>query len=109
MLTLMQVRNKSHLKMIISIFLFFIVILFTGCIEEIQKITDKNDKETEITQDNPAILPNWRDGDYHDYYKTTQMLNDLNDKYPDLTNVFSIGKSVLDRDIWCIRITNENN
>jgi len=105
----MQIKNKLHLKIIIITFILFIIIFFTGCIEEIQKITDKNDKETEITQDNPSILPNWRDGDYHDYYKTTQMLNDLNDKYPDLTNVFSIGKSVLDRDIWCIRITNENN
>ena len=59
--------------------------------------------------DQPSILPDWEDGDYHDYYGTIQMLNDLNDKFPDLTNVFSIGKSVLGRDIWCIKVTNENS
>ena len=37
------------------------------------------------------------------------MLNGFNDKYPDLVKVFSIGKSVLGKDIWCIRVTNEKN
>ena len=37
------------------------------------------------------------------------MLNNFNDKYPDLVKVFSIGKSVLGKDIWCIRVTNEKN
>jgi hypothetical protein len=57
----------------------------------------------------PSILPEWRDGKYHDYYGTMKMLNDLNEKYHDLVDVFSIGKSVLGRDITCIRITNEKN
>ena len=35
--------------------------------------------------------------------------HDFKVKYPDLVNVFSIGKSVLGKDIWCIRITNEKN
>jgi len=59
--------------------------------------------------DHPSILPNWTDGEYHDYFGTTEMLNGFNEKYPDLVNVFSIGKSVLGKDIWCIRITNEKN
>jgi hypothetical protein len=103
----MHIRVISKLKVIVITCILLTVILSTGCIEEIQIITDKNDKEADLSLDNPSILPNWRDGDYHDYYATTQTLNDLNDKYPELTNVFSIGKSVLDRDIWCIRITNE--
>jgi hypothetical protein len=37
------------------------------------------------------------------------MLNGFNDKYPDLVNVFSIGESVIGKDIWCIRLTNEKN
>jgi hypothetical protein len=37
------------------------------------------------------------------------MLNGFNQNYPDLVKVFSIGKSVLGKDIWCIRITNEKN
>ena len=38
-----------------------------------------------------------------------ELLNGFNNKYPDLVNVFSIGKSVLGKDIWCIRVTNEKN
>ena len=38
-----------------------------------------------------------------------ELLNDFNGKYPDLVNVFSIGQSVLGKDIWCIRVTNEKN
>ena len=36
------------------------------------------------------------------------LVNEFQIKYPDLVNVFSIGESVLGRDIWCIKITNEN-
>jgi len=46
--------------------------------------------------DKELILPDWQD-------------RDLEEKYPDLTDVFSIGKSVLEKDIWCIKITNEKN
>jgi hypothetical protein len=59
--------------------------------------------------DQPSFLPNWTDGDYHDYYGTMEMLNCFNGKYPDLVKVFSIGKSVLGKNIWCIRLTNEKN
>ena len=95
----------------IHIFAFILLsVTLTGCIEE-----EKNPKEiehiqiTNIQGDQKSILPDWRDGEYHDYYVTTQMLNDFNDNYPDLVNVFSIGESVLGRNIWCIRITNKNN
>ena len=105
----MSARTVSKLKVIVLSCILLLVVFFTGCFEEIQITQDKKDKETDLAFDNPSILPNWRDEDYHDYYKTIQLLNDLNDRYPELTNVFSIGKSVLDRDIWCIKITNEKN
>ena len=57
----------------------------------------------------PSILPPWKDGEYHDYYGTMDILNEFQIKYPDLVNVFSIGKSVLGKDIWCIKLTNEKN
>jgi hypothetical protein len=38
-----------------------------------------------------------------------ELLNGFNERYPDLVNVFSIGKSVLGKDIWCIGVTNEKN
>ena len=63
----------------------------------------------EAIPDQPSFLPDWNDGAYHNYYTTTKMLNSFNEKYPDLVKVFSIGKSVLGKDIWCIRLTNERN
>ena len=38
-----------------------------------------------------------------------EFLNDLNEKFPNLVYVYSIGESVLGKDILCIRLTNENN
>ena len=64
---------------------------------------------TKIQLDQPSILPDWVEGECHDYYGTIQILNDFNEKFPNLVDVFSIGESVLERDILCIRITNEKN
>jgi hypothetical protein len=102
-------RIKSEIKVVI-ICIFLITVVFSGCLEEEKRSKELEEESTaEIQLDQPSILPDWKDGDYHDYYGTMELLNDLNDKYPDMVYVFSIGKSVLGRDIWCIRITNENN
>jgi len=92
------------------IFLSFILVSvsLTGCIQEEQE-SELEDVQPEVQLNQPSILPDWKDGEYHDYYSTTQMLNDFNDDFPDLVNVFSIGESVLGKDIWCIRLTNEKN
>jgi hypothetical protein len=102
----------KKLSQIIALFLcsILLTVIFTGCINEKQK--SEESKETslpEVKLDQPSVLPDWNDGEYHDYYETTDMLSDFKVKYPDLVNVFSIGESVLGKDIWCIRITNENN
>jgi hypothetical protein len=79
---------------------------FSGCLSE----ENESDDVASITMvDNPTTLPDWQDGDYHDYAATKQMLNEFNDAYPYQVDIFSIGKSVLGREIWCIKITNENN
>jgi hypothetical protein len=102
----------KKISQIIALFLCCILlsVIFTGCINEKQK--SEESKETllpEVKLDQPSILPDWKDGEYHDYYGTMDLLNEFQVKYPDLVNVFSIGESVLGKDIWCIRITNENN
>lgn len=85
-------------------------VIFTGCFT--QEHSSQTFTETilpEFTLDQSSILPNWTNGEYHDYFGTRKMMNNLNEKYPDLVKVFSIGKSVLGKDIWSIRITNEKN
>jgi len=100
--------NKK-LSYLIALFICGVLlsVTFSGCIEEEQKTDEIPIPEVEL--DHPSVLPDWKDGDYHDYYETTDELSDFKVKYPDLVNVFSIGKSVLGKDIWCIRITNEKN
>ncbi len=100
-------KKISHLK-VLFLSSILLLVMFTGCIEEEQK-SKKTGEPPEIKMDHPSILPDWKDGEYHDYYETTDELADFKVKYPDLVNVFSIGKSVLGKDIWCIRITNEKN
>ena len=103
-----NIKKLSYLK-VISLNCILLVSLFVGCIEQEQKSGDMKETTPEVQLDQLAILPDWMDGEYHDYYGTMQTLNDFNDKFPDLVDVFSIGESVLGKDIWCIRITNEKN
>jgi len=96
------------IKIIFSTSLLILTI-FTGCIE-IDDYNERNDIiKSKFKPNNPLILPNWSDGDYHDYYGSFNKLNELNEKYENLTYLFSIGKSVLGKDIWCIRLTDEGN
>jgi hypothetical protein len=64
--------------------------------------------ETIYTQ---AVLnASWIDWNhYHNYTEIVNTLLLLNQSYPDLVDVFSIGKSWQDRDIYCIRLTNESH
>ena len=105
-------KTERKLFQLLAFFLcgILLTVLFIGCITEEQ--TSETITETvlpEVPLDQPCILPDWKDGEYHNYYVTTKMLNGFNQKYPDLVKVFSIGKSVLGKDIWCIRVTNEKN
>ena len=100
-------KKLSYLKVFFLSSILF-SLMFTGCIEEKQEL-DEEITIPETNLDSPSILPDWKDGEYHDYYGTMDLLNDFQIKYPDLVNVFSIGESVLGKEILCIRITNENN
>jgi len=99
-----------HKKKTAFVFIFILVIgTLTGCVEEEQTPTKKEIVTPEVELDHPSMLPDWQDGDYHDYYETTDLLQEFQLRYPALVHLFSIGKSVLGNKIWCIRITNEKN
>ena len=99
-------NKKIPAALFVCFFLLFVSL--TGCIEDDND--GKNEDLLELeTSDMSSILPDWDDGEYHDYYQTTDLLNEFQTNYPNLVNVFSIGESVLGKDLWCIRITNEDN
>lgn len=103
-------KGKKTKITIIVILLILLISSFSGCFEEEQKTPLPDEGlSVEPPTDYPSILPNWADGKYHDYKATKNILYEFNEKYPDLTNVFSIGKSVLGKDILCIKITNGKN
>jgi len=57
----------------------------------------------------PSSFP-WGDWQhYHNYTEIVGTLLYLNSTYPSIVDVFSIGKSWQNRDIYCIRLTNETN
>lgn len=91
---------------ITSIFICISSSILMGCIANEEEVVKENNFSEKYI-DLPSILPDWQDGDYHDYQATVDMLKIFNDRYPSLVDIFSIGKSVLGRDIWCIRLTNE--
>ena len=106
----MKNRTLSYLK-ILFLSGILLTTMFTGCVQQDQTLESPGQEEpqlSEIQLDQPSILPDWENGEYHEYYGTMQTLVSFNDDFPDLVYVFSIGKSVLGKDIWCIRITNEN-
>ncbi|XP_064619755.1 carboxypeptidase D-like isoform X2 [Lineus longissimus] len=41
---------------------------------------------------------------YHDYEQMTNILRYINGQYPNLTHIYSIGKSVMGRELWAVAI-----
>jgi len=105
----MKLKNKYCIIAIILV----IIILFSVIISSInfdnKKEKKYNKTKKEKTFDKPCFLPDWKDGEYHDYKATTEKINFFNDKYPDLVEIKSIGRSVLEKNIWSICLTNEKN
>jgi len=59
---------------------------------------------------NDIALGPW--GDWKHYHNYTEIVNTLlflNNSFPNIADVFSIGKSWQGRDIYCIKLTNETN
>jgi len=53
-------------------------------------------------------LPDWEKEEYHNYEQTIEKINSLKEKYYDLLSFFPIGKSVLGKDILCVKIKSKN-
>jgi len=57
----------------------------------------------------PTSLPLIDWAHYHNYTEVVTILLALNETYPNVVDVFSIGKSWGNRDIYCVRLTNESD
>jgi hypothetical protein len=93
---------------IICIIIFLVILNVNGCIEsDISPTIPNINLPFSDWFDQPSVLPEWTDNDYHDYYSTSQTIFDYHTNYPNLVDLFSIGTSVSGKTIWCIKITNE--
>ncbi len=54
--------------------------------------------------DTKGTFPNTHDA-YHDYQEQNQVLRELATAKPEITDLFSIGQSVLGQEIWCLKIS----
>lgn len=45
--------------------------------------------------------------EHHNFDKMTTFLKDLADKYPHITKLYTVGKSVEGRDLWVLEITDQ--
>ena len=107
----MKLKNKYGILTVFIIIILIIAIFISYFTLTLKSETEeeKGLLKPEPIIDHPSILPDWNDGGYHNYEATSQKILVWNNEYPNLIDYFSIGKSVLGKDIWCIRITNEKN
>ncbi|MBS3748537.1 MAG: hypothetical protein KGY65_02140, partial [Candidatus Thermoplasmatota archaeon] len=92
------------------LFLIVMIVLasWSGCLSKEQNNAKENEtKKSTMFSDFALKLPSWINETYHDYERTEVFLSTLEERFPDYVEMFSIGKSVLNRDIWCAQITNE--
>jgi len=108
-----MIRTHYEIKKLISIvllcFIFFFQSISTGCIDDKSDDSQISPFQKSSERNHCLTYPLWMDGEYHDYQRTARFLKNLESDYPHQVEVFSIGKSVMEKDIWCIKITNEKN
>lgn len=76
-----------------------------------ERMIGNDEKVTSDIEYNLATVETgpWRDWEhYHNYTEIVDTLLYLNSTFPDIVDVFSIGKSWKNLGIYCIRLTNEN-
>jgi len=101
-----MMKQSSKVAGVVLIF-FILSPVFSGCLDEKNTNYNNTIPSESIDLDIPSVLPDWDDEKYHEYDRMVDLLHDFNNNYPNLVELSSIGKSVLGRDIYCIRITNE--
>jgi hypothetical protein len=91
-------------KKLVSLAIFTLLIISLASLElNIPAISSS--REISLLDSNP-----WGDWQhYHNYTEIVSTLLFLNTSYPSVVDVFSIGKSWENKDIYCIRLTNESN
>ena len=77
--------QPSQIKIFVVFYTCLLIFgLLTGCIDKEQSSEIEDILSQYDTYDQPSILPNWTDGDYHDYYNTMDLLQEFHIYYPEL-------------------------
>jgi hypothetical protein len=72
--------------------------------KQLDKLAKKNPTYTILIEDVQEYENSIR-GNYHTLAEIENILHNIADNYPDITSLYSIGKTYENRDIWCLEIT----
>ncbi|MFQ6068373.1 MAG: M14 family metallopeptidase [Candidatus Bathyarchaeia archaeon] len=86
-----------------AILIFFVSVLVLLSVHEIPALLSV---DFVLSSDSKNLSVDW--SHYHNYTEIVEILLRLNVTYPNVVDVFSIGKSWQNRTIYCVRLTNEN-
>lgn len=65
----------------------------------------QKDYHIELLEKTPFSISQNIINQYHTFQEMEAILESIADDYPEITTLYSIGKSIEDRDIWCLEIT----
>lgn len=106
----------KHLKRLLCLCLSIVIVLgLTACGEAGAPSSSGTAKaellSMDVRPDAPSEIPEGLDIDWNHRYTYAELedqLAKMNETYPDITDLYSIGTTWQERDMWCLEITNKN-
>jgi len=84
--------------------MFFILLLINTSLHN-PKLHFSALKNTDNTTFSKTVQISWNK--YHNYSEVTSILKKLNESYSEIVKLYSIGKTLKSRDIWCIELSSQ--
>lgn len=107
-------KMKSIMTRVLCLSLSLVMVLgLTACGNDAGTTSSKKAEllSMEVRPDAPEEIPDGLDIDWNHRYTYAELesqLAKMNETYPDITDLYPIGSSWQERNLWCLEITNKN-
>ena len=108
-------KMKSIMTRVLCLSLSLVMVLgLTACGNDAGTTSSSKKAELlsmEVRPDAPEEIPDGLDIDWNHRYTYAELesqLAKMNETYPDITDLYPIGSSWQERNLWCLEITNKN-